>query len=144
MCPTARNWPHRASLLVLATSALVCSPALGQLDLSWCTVDGGGGSSSGGGLTVTGTIGQPDAGALSAGALTVACGFWAAANGLVCYANCDNSTAPPVLNVNDFNCFLNQFAAGSAYANCDNSTAPPVLNVNDFNCFLNKFAAGCP
>ncbi len=30
------------------------------------------------------------------------------------------------------------------YANCDFSTTPPILNVQDFNCFLNKFAAGCP
>ncbi|MBL9032547.1 MAG: hypothetical protein JNM80_12680 [Phycisphaerae bacterium] len=61
-----------------------------------------------------------------------------------CYANCDASTAPPVLNVNDFTCFLNRFAAGDSYANCDASTTPPVLNVNDFTCFLNRFAAGCP
>src|SRR5436190_2908970 len=27
-------------------------------------------------------------------------------------------------------------------ANCDGSTAPPVLNVADFTCFLQKFAAG--
>ncbi|MBL9031431.1 MAG: hypothetical protein JNM80_06955 [Phycisphaerae bacterium] len=60
-----------------------------------------------------------------------------------CYANCDQSMIPPVLNVNDFTCFLNKFAAGDPYANCDQSTIPPVLNVNDFTCFLNKFAAGC-
>ena len=30
------------------------------------------------------------------------------------------------------------------YANCDASTNPPVLNVNDFTCFLNLYAAGCP
>ncbi len=60
-----------------------------------------------------------------------------------CYANCDNSSTPPVLNVNDFGCFLNHFAIGDSYANCDHSTLPPVLNVTDFNCFLNKFAAGC-
>ena len=62
----------------------------------------------------------------------------------LCYANCDGSTTTPVLNVNDFTCFLNRFAAGDAYANCDGSTTVPVLNVNDFTCFLNKFAAGCP
>ena len=28
---------------------------------------------------------------------------------VVCYANCDQSVAPPVLNANDFQCFLNQF-----------------------------------
>jgi hypothetical protein len=61
-----------------------------------------------------------------------------------CYPNCDASTAAPILNVLDFNCFLNSFAAGQPYANCDSSTAPPVLNVLDFNCFLNRFTAGCP
>jgi outer membrane protein assembly factor BamB len=60
-----------------------------------------------------------------------------------CYANCDGSTTPPVLNVADFTCFLTKFAAGDAYANCDGSTTQPVLNVADFTCFLTKFAAGC-
>jgi len=62
----------------------------------------------------------------------------------VCYPNCDQSTIPPVLNVNDFICFQAAFAAGASYANCDNSTTPPVLNVNDFICFQSQFAAGCP
>jgi hypothetical protein len=60
-----------------------------------------------------------------------------------CYANCDGSTAQPVLNVADFTCFLQRFAAGESYANCDGSTAAPVLNVADFTCFLQRFAAGC-
>jgi N-acetylneuraminic acid mutarotase len=29
------------------------------------------------------------------------------------------------------------------YANCDNSSTPPILNVGDFTCFLQKYAAGC-
>jgi hypothetical protein len=45
--------------------------------------------------------------------------------------------------VQDFGCFLNKFANGDTYANCDNSTIPPILNVQDFGCFLNKFANGC-
>jgi hypothetical protein len=49
----------------------------------------------------------------------------------------------PVLNANDFQCFLNSFAAGASYANCDGSTVAPVLNANDFQCFLNAFASGC-
>jgi hypothetical protein len=60
-----------------------------------------------------------------------------------CYANCDGSTIAPILNVSDFSCFLNRFAAGDSYANCDGSTIQPVLNVADFSCFLNRFAAGC-
>jgi hypothetical protein len=61
-----------------------------------------------------------------------------------CYANCDESTQLPVLNVGDFTCFLQRFAGGDSYANCDQSTAPPVLNVGDFTCFLQRFAQGCP
>jgi hypothetical protein len=70
-----------------------------------------------------------------------------------CYANCDHSTTPPVLNVEDFVCFINEFANGLAlssaqqivhYANCDNSTTDPVLNVEDFICFIDQFAQGCP
>ncbi len=61
-----------------------------------------------------------------------------------CYANCDLSTTPPILNVNDFVCFLNAFAARDPYANCDQSSIPPILNVNDFICFQVKFAQGCP
>lgn len=63
---------------------------------------------------------------------------------VTCYANCDNSTLAPVLNANDFNCFLAKFAIGDASANCDGSTAAPILNANDFQCFLNSFASGCP
>jgi uncharacterized membrane protein len=61
----------------------------------------------------------------------------------VCYANCDDSTGAPVLTANDFQCFLNQYAAGQSYANCDGSTGVPSLTANDFQCFLNKYAAGC-
>jgi hypothetical protein len=61
-----------------------------------------------------------------------------------CYANCDQSTEPPVLNVEDFVCFQTRFAAGQPYANCDGSTSPPTLNVADFVCFMQRFAAGCP
>jgi serine protease AprX len=70
-----------------------------------------------------------------------------------CYANCDGSTTTPILNVEDFSCFINRFAEAQAlpheqqlthYANCDQSTTAPVLNVEDFSCFINKFAQGCP
>jgi len=63
---------------------------------------------------------------------------------VVCYANCDCTSIPPILNVADFICFLNKFAAADPSANCDGLTTPPILNVNDFICFQNKFAAGCP
>jgi hypothetical protein len=40
----------------------------------------------------------------------------------------------------DIGCFEVQ----PCYANCDGSTAPPVLNINDFICFTSAFATGCP
>jgi hypothetical protein len=70
-----------------------------------------------------------------------------------CYANCDGSTTAPILNVDDFICFIDEFAAAlmlpreqqiGSYANCDESTTVPVLNVDDFICFINRFGAGCP
>jgi hypothetical protein len=72
--------------------------------------------------------------------------------GTSCYANCDQSTTPPILNVEDFTCFINEFASAQAlphaqqlphYANCDQSTTVPILNVEDFTCFINRFAQGC-
>ncbi len=63
--------------------------------------------------------------------------------GSACYANCDGSTVQPVLTANDFQCFINAYAAGASTANCDGSTVQPVLTANDFQCFINKYAAGC-
>jgi hypothetical protein len=70
-----------------------------------------------------------------------------------CYANCDGSTVEPILNVDDFTCFINEYATSQglphaqqveAYANCDGSTVEPALNVDDFTCFINAYAMGCP
>jgi hypothetical protein len=58
-----------------------------------------------------------------------------------CYADCDNNR---LLNANDFICFLNTYAAKDPYANCDGSSASPVMTAADFQCFLNKYAQGCP
>jgi len=62
-----------------------------------------------------------------------------------CYADCDQSTGPGVLDVFDFLCFQNSFVAGNPYAcDCDTSTGPGVCDVFDFLCFQNAFVAGCP
>lgn len=61
-----------ALCLLLAAAAVL---AAGDLSLSWWTVDGGGGASAGGEYALEGTIGQPDAGAMSGGAYTLSSGF---------------------------------------------------------------------
>ena len=60
-----------------------------------------------------------------------------------CYANCDRSSTAPYLNVNDFACFLQRYAAGDLYANCDGSAAAPAVNFGDFMCFMQRYADGC-
>ena len=46
--------------------------------IDWFTIDGGGGTSTGGVFSVSGTIGQPDAGNQSGGNYTLLGGFWSA------------------------------------------------------------------
>jgi choice-of-anchor B domain-containing protein len=90
------------------------------------------------------SVGDTDASTTEAGIDDFRVIVPACSGGAPCYANCDGSSSAPVLNVLDFNCFLNRFAAGESYANCDGSTVAPIFNVLDFNCFLNRFSAGCP
>ena len=63
-------------LSVLAGALLLPVLADAQYAIDWFTLDGGGGTSSGGSFTLTGTIGQPDAGTLSGGNYTLQGGFW--------------------------------------------------------------------
>ena len=52
--------------------------ALAQYSIYWHTIDGGGGTSTGGVYSVSGTIGQPDAGpVMTGGAFSLQGGFWA-------------------------------------------------------------------
>jgi hypothetical protein len=53
-----------------------CLRAQAQYSIDWSTIDGGGGTSTGGVYTVSGTIGQPDAGTMSGGNYTLNGGFW--------------------------------------------------------------------
>jgi hypothetical protein len=71
---------HNAFIALKMVCLLMSVPALGQsggtYDLRWSTINGGGSVSSGGQYTVTGTIGQPDAGYSEGGDYEVLGGFW--------------------------------------------------------------------
>ena len=58
----------------LLFSALCTSAQFYSID--WFTIDGGGGTSTGSVYSVTGTIGQPDAGTMTGGSYTLDGGFW--------------------------------------------------------------------
>ena len=64
---------------ILGTRVVVAQTG-GGYDLTWYTIDGGGGSSTGSGYQLSGTLGQPDAGAtLSGGVYSLSGGFWGSA-----------------------------------------------------------------
>jgi hypothetical protein len=65
---------------ILALAASLTSAHAQSYAIDWFTVDGGGGLSTGGVYSISGTIGQPDAGpALTGGPYTLQGGFWSAA-----------------------------------------------------------------
>ena len=65
------------ALALMAGTAWAVRAAVDALELPWWTVDGGGDRSTGGQYTLSGTIGQPDAGPLmSEGSYTLWGGFW--------------------------------------------------------------------
>src|SRR5437868_10950980 len=62
---------------VIILHIIFCNRAVSQsYSLDWFTIDGGGGTSTGGVYSVSGTIGQPDAGQMSGGTYTLDGGFW--------------------------------------------------------------------
>jgi hypothetical protein len=70
----------KTKLAGLAVVVLLSTQVLAQnYSIDWFTIDGGGGTSTGGVYSVSGTIGQPDAGVLSGGSYTLVGGFWGAA-----------------------------------------------------------------
>src|SRR5215510_6724790 len=63
--------------LVVSTLWLLAASAPAQpFAIDWFTIDGGGGTSTGGVYSISGTVGQPDAGHLSGGNYTLDGGFW--------------------------------------------------------------------
>jgi hypothetical protein len=66
------------SLFLALTAAAVLERAWAQYSIDWHTIDGGGGTSTGGVFSISGTIGQPDAGGLMTnGPYSLVGGFWA-------------------------------------------------------------------
>jgi hypothetical protein len=70
----SKTW--RMALVFCLLASPLCLPVTAQYSIDWSTIDGGGGTSTGGVYSVSGTIGQPDAGAMSGGNYTLDGGFW--------------------------------------------------------------------
>jgi hypothetical protein len=66
----------RLGALIFALG-FVATPAMAQYSIDWYKVSGGGGTSTGGVYTVSGTVGQHDAGGpVTGGSFSLVGGFW--------------------------------------------------------------------
>jgi hypothetical protein len=63
-------------IIICAVPFCAASSRAQDYSIDWHTIDGGGGTSTGGVYSVSGTIGQPDAGTINGGAYSLAGGFW--------------------------------------------------------------------
>jgi uncharacterized membrane protein len=72
-------------ILVLLAAASVAYARQAGYSLPWWTADSGGGASSSGNYSLTGTIGQPDAGTLSGGGYRLEGGFWGGLGAVVAF-----------------------------------------------------------
>ena len=129
------------------------APALADFDLSWHTIDSGGGFSAGGGFALEGTIGQPDAGAMSGGNFTLTGGFWAAVDSAAppCPGNHGDANCDGAINFFDIDPFLDALFEPAAYAAtyCGGSLCAAdtdcsdAVNFFDIDPFLTCLFGGC-
>ena len=80
----AGRWRMALLAVIIALPSSLCLPARGQdYSINWHKIAGGGGASTGGSYAVSGTIGQPDAGAaLTGGGYALTGGFWSLISGV--------------------------------------------------------------
>ncbi|MCH8146880.1 MAG: hypothetical protein IH987_02670 [Planctomycetes bacterium] len=90
----SRPMPKVVAILVLTITYSAGAGDPPAFDIPWFTIDGGGGMSQGGPFTVTGTIGQPDAGLMTGGGFAIAGGFWASFTVLQVPGDCNRDGIP--------------------------------------------------
>jgi hypothetical protein len=121
--------------LLTASTALAGGPSGGPYSIPWSTIDGGGVlNSTGGSFTLSGTVGQPDAGGpMTGGSFSLTGGFWAGVD-----------TSPPCgpdLN-GDGN--LDFFDVSFFLSNSIDYNGDTAFDFFDVSGFLQDFALGCP
>ncbi len=138
---------RNATAVCILTMFILACTALGQYQISWYTVDGGGGHSAGGDFSLSGTIGQhdagPSAGAMSGGACTLIGGFWPAAV-LVCHCPGDmnGDGIKDALDIQQFTACL----IGGGACSCADVDKITGVTIDDVAAFVADLIAGdsCP
>ena len=120
---------------VAALPVLAGGSSGGVFSIPWSTIDGGGAiNTSGGSFALSGTIGQPDAGApMTGGSFSLTGGFWAGVSTVApCPADLNGDGA---LDFFDISFFL---------SNEVDFNGDTVFDFFDISAFLSSFSAGCP
>ena len=124
-------------LFVALPGAIFCLTSFVQgqpYEVDWHTIDGGGGTSSGGAFTLSGTIGQPDAGTMAGGDYRLEGGFWSGRS--FCF-----------VNLADLARFLNEWLLNDTDVghplDADLNDADDV-NLKDYNILCSYWMQYCP
>tara|TARA_E500000318_G_scaffold12972_2_gene11923 strand:- start:46 stop:462 length:417 start_codon:yes stop_codon:yes gene_type:complete len=129
-----------SSIALLATAS-IAGPSGGSFEITWYTIDAGGtNNSTGGSFALSGTIGQPDAGAaMTGGQFSLTGGFWP---GVDTGPDCPGDlTGDGLLNFFDVSAFLTAYNAMDPVADFNNDG---LFNFFDVSAFLQAYNMGCP
>ena len=132
--------PGNVSGVAIASSLLSAATASQPYVISPYTIDAGGGTLNGATYSVSGTIGQPDAGVLAGPTYTVSGGFWMHVGPTGCNP-ADLADVFGVLDLMDINTFVSAFISQDLLADL---TGDGVLDLSDITKFVGAFSAGCP
>ena len=129
--------------ILALTSLTAAASAVPAID--WYSIDGGGGTSSSGTISLSGAIGQPDAGAtMTGGTLSVMGGFFAATCEADALPGCnvaDVAVPYGILDLSDINIFAGSFLANTPLGDIDGNG---IFDLTDINLFIGAFTSGCP
>ncbi len=124
--------------LGLALALLTTADArAGDFDIAWHTIDAGGALfTAGGGFELSGTIGQPDPGAMAGGGYELTGGFWPGAGASQpcdpCDANCDGA-----VDAFDVEPFIAVLLGGGGCASCTgDANGDGVIDAFDIEPFV--------
>ncbi|MCA9280404.1 MAG: hypothetical protein H6812_10185 [Phycisphaeraceae bacterium] len=134
----------RITASALAAGLALAASAAGQYAITKSTIDGGGTTLTGATYTLTGTIGQADAGVLTGANSTLYGGFWGAIapSPPSCFGDVDNSGA---VDVDDLNAILSVFGTTVGIGDFrDVANNDGFVDVDDLNVVLANFGATCP
>jgi hypothetical protein len=137
----------RCSLLALAAAA---SPAMAQpFAIDWYTIDGGGGTSAGGAFSLSGTIGQADAGGpMTGGTFSLTGGFWVGGTTGPTCNDIDINNDGSLFDPTDIDAYLSVFSEGPCIPGtqvCDDidfNNDGSLFDPCDIDSFLLVFSEG--